>query len=217
MKYTIFNWLFFGGLLVLFLFWHGAFESRLEQDEIERIVAAYQSQNPKSDGKVLRQFLDEDDGKPVLMVNAIKQYPKPIEVNGKTFGETSDEALAEYTGYIFPYLIKRGSYPLFSGIASANSLESWGIDNAEEWTSGAVVRYRSRRVLAEMVTNPDFARFHDAKIAAMQKTFAFPTTSMISVGNLTLTVFFALLSGALGMQLLINRKKRTKHQTESHP
>jgi len=91
-------------------------------------------------------------------------------------------------------------------------MEKWGIENAEEWTSGALMRYRSRRVMIEMSTDPVFDQFHDAKIAAMEKTFAFPATTVISTGNLDMTVGLVLLSLALGMQLLINRQEHIENE-----
>ena len=158
-------------------------------------------------------FLSSSLFLPSILFNSvifIYRYPlfSIITIHGKDFGRDSAEALAEYTNFVFPYLIKRGSYPLYSGTAILDSMEKWGIENAEEWTSGALVRYRSRRVMLEMATDSTFEQFHDAKIAAIEKTFAFPTTADISMGNLSLTVFFILLSLSLGMQLLINRKRR---------
>jgi hypothetical protein len=155
--------------------------------------------------------LEEDDGKPIVMVNAIKLYNTPMEVNGQSYGETLEEALSEYTSFVLLYLLKRGSYPMYSGNAVFEALEKWGIENAEEWSSCALMHYRSRRAMLEMVTDPVFDQFHDAKIAAIEKTFAFPTTTVVSTGNLALTVGLGLLSLASGIQLLINRYRSDKH------
>ncbi|MCP4140136.1 MAG: hypothetical protein GY755_07580 [Chloroflexi bacterium] len=204
---TILNWSIVGVLMLLFLIWHGAFESPISPAEVDLYVERYQVQHPEADTNNLRNFLEEDDGKPVVMVNNIKLYDTPIEVNGQSFGATSEEALSEYTSFVIPYLIKRGSYPLYSGNAVFESMEKWGIENAEEWSSGALMRYRSRRVMIEMATDPVFDQFHDAKLSAIEKTFAFPATTVVSTGNLALTVGLGLLSLAFGMQLLINSKE----------
>ena len=193
--------------MLLFLVWHGAFEGPLTPAEVEHYLARYQEQHPGADTDHLGRFLEEDDGKPIVMVNAIKLYETPIEVNGQSFGESSTEVLSEYTSFVLPYLIKRGSYPLYNGNAVFEAMEKWGIENAEEWSSGALMRYRSRRVMLEMSTDPTFDQFHDAKIAAIEKTFAFPATTVVSTGNLSLTVGLILLSLALGMQLVINSKR----------
>ena len=205
-KLTLLNWGIASMLMLLFLAWHGAFEGPVTSDEIEQYVERYQEQYPAADVDNLRRFLEEDDGKPIVMVNVIKLYDTPIEVNGQSFGATSEDALSEYTSFVLPYLIKRGSYPMYSGDAVLNTMEVWGIENAESWSSGALMRYRSRRVMIEMATDPVFDQFHDAKISAMEKTFAFPATTVISTGNLALTVGLVLLSLALGMQLIINGK-----------
>jgi len=189
--------------MLLFLIWHGAFEGPVTSAEIEYFVERYQAQHPEADTTQLRQFLEEDDGKPIVMVNVIKLYGTPIEVNGQSFGVTSEETLSEYTSFVLPYLINRGSYPIYSGNAVLNTMEVWGIENAEEWSSGALMRYRSRRVMMQMVTDPLFDQFHDAKIAAIEKTISYPVTTVVSIGNLDLTVGLALLSLALGIQLLI--------------
>lgn len=148
-----------------------------------------------------------DAGKAIVMVNAIKLYETPIKVNGQRFGDFSESALSEYTNFVLPYLITRGSYSLYSGKAVFDAMERWGIENAEDGSSGALVRYRSRRVMLEMVTNPVFNQFHNAKIAAIEKPLAFSATTVVSIGNLPLTVGLGLVSLALGMQLEINCKK----------
>lgn len=212
---TILNW---GGLIllyILFAFWHGAFEGSLSSDEVNNYVNRYQKLYPEGDVSSIRKFLEEDDGKPVVMVNTIKVYNTPIKVNGKSYGKTAKDALDEYMSFVGPYLIKRGSYPIYTGEAVMQSIENWGLDNASEWSSGALVRYRSRRVMMEMVTDPTFDKFHDAKIAAMEKTISYPVVTTSSIGSLDLTVGLILLSLALSSQLFINYRKlekREKHE-----
>ncbi len=201
-------WSVSGLLFVTFLIWHGAFDSPLTDEEVERLVARYMELNPDEDEMGLRQFLEEDDGKPVVMVNAIQLHDRPVTVNGRDFGDSSAAALNEYSRFVFGYLLRRGSYPLWTGNAVFDSLEVWGIDNAELWSSAGLVRYRSRRVMLEMATDPDFVRFHDAKIAAIQKTFAYPTMTGLAASSLSLTVGLILLVLALVAQLLINRQTR---------
>lgn len=65
-------------------------------------------------------------------------------------------------------------------------------------------KMRTLRRLLGYVTDPVFDQFHDAKIAAIEKTFAFPAITVVSVGSLPLTVGLILLSLALGVQLLVN-------------
>jgi len=206
-KLTILNWGVSILLYTLFAWWHGAFEGSLSSDEVNNYVNRYQKLYPEGDIGSIRKFLEEDDGRPVVMVNTIKVYDTPIEVNGKSYGETAEDALGEYMSFVSPYLIKRGSYPLYTGEAVLHSIENWGLDNAADWSSGALVRYRSRRVMMDMVTDPAFSKFHDAKIAAMEKTISYPVVTTSSIGSLDLTVGLILFSLALVSQLLINHRK----------
>jgi len=45
------------------------------------------------------------------------------------------------------------------------------------------MRYRSRRDMMEISTNPDFEGPHDFKIAAMAKTVAFPLDPWANAGD----------------------------------
>lgn len=208
-KYTVINWGVWAVLFLIFLIWHGAFEGPLSSDEINEYAALYEEMYPGKDVDSVRTFMEEDDGKPVVMVNPIKIYDKPIEVNGKNYGDSAQDALDEYMSFVGPYLIKQGSYPLYTGLAELPAIEHWGIENATDWDSVGLVRYRSRRVMMDMVTDPAFDHFHDAKIAAMEKTFSYPVSTTSSTGSLDLTVGLILLSLALVIQLFINRAKKS--------
>lgn len=123
-KLTLLNWSITGVLMMLFLIWHGAFEGPVTSYEIEYYVERCQEQHPEEDISALRSFLEEDDGKPIVMVNAIKLYETLIKVNGQRFGASSEEALNEYMSFVLPYLLKRGSYPIYSGNAVFQSMEN---------------------------------------------------------------------------------------------
>ncbi|TNF89911.1 MAG: hypothetical protein EP301_02010 [Gammaproteobacteria bacterium] len=71
--------------------------------------------------------------------------------------------------------------------------------NAEgmgSWTQGAGMRYRSRRDLLEIASNPAFSGSHEFKVAAMRKTIAFPIDPWFQLGDPRLVL--ALLLGSLG-------------------
>ena len=205
-KLTLINWGFVLFLYLLFSIWHGAFEGPLTPAEIDVFVDKYQTLNPEKDTKRIRALMESDDGKPKYMVNAIKLYDTPQLINGKKAGETSAEILDTYTQHVFSFLLRHGSYPIYSGNAVFDAVERWGVTNADEWTSGAIVRYRSMRVMMKMSTDPSFRQFHDYKIAAMEKTIAFPTTAVLNLGNLAVYTAFLLLLLGLIAQLIINNR-----------
>ena len=205
-KLTIINWSVILVLYGLFSIWHGAFEGPLTPAEIDVFVDKYQALNPEKDTKRIRALMESDDGQPKYMVNAIKLYDSPQLVNGKKAGETSAEILETYTQHVFSFLLRHGSYPIYSGNAMFDAVERWGAENVDEWTSGAIVRYRSMRVMMKMSTDPSFRQFHDFKIAAMEKTIAFPTTAMLNLGSLSVYIAFLLIIIGLIAQLIINHK-----------
>ena len=69
----------------------------------------------------------------------------------------------------------------------------------ERWTRGAAMRYRSRRDLMEIATNPAFSGSHDFKVAAMRKTIAFPVDPWFQLGDprLLMALFLGLIGCAL--------------------
>jgi len=198
-KLTILNW---GVILVfylLFSIWHGAFEGPLTPTEIDMFVDKYQALNPEKDTKRIRTLMESDDGKAKYMLNAIKLYDRPQLINGKKAGESSAEILETYTQHVFAFLLRHGSYPIYSGNAVFDA-------DADEWSSGAIVRYRSMRVMMKMSTDPSFRQFHDYKIVAMEKTIAFPTTAVLNLGSLSLIMAFVFIILGLIAQLIINNK-----------
>lgn len=195
-------------LYLLFLWWHGAFEGPLTAKEIDFYVNKMKEIAPERDPAFLKEMLGKDTGKPLLMVNAMKYRDEPIPVNGKAVTESSAEILKKYSYFVGSFLIKRGSYPIYVGEASGKAVESWGIDHAENWSIAAIVRYRSVRTLMELATNSTFRDLHDYKIAALEKTFAFPTKVSLLAGSLQILVLFMFLSFALAIQLFVTMKMK---------
>lgn len=211
-RLTGINWGIFILLYILFSWWHGAFETALSPSEVDHYINKYQQIHPDKNLDNLRNLLDKDNGKPLIMVNAVKLYDKPIKVNGKSLGSSSEEVLKKYSNHVFSYLLKRGSYPVYSGTAINPSVAVWGIENAKKWSSAALVRYRSMRTFIGMATNEEFQQFHDNKIAAIEKTIAYPTESDIQLGNLGVLVFFIFLSLALCIQIFLQKLNRNENK-----
>lgn len=205
-KKSIITWSVLAIVFILFLAWNGAFDKPLSENEIDEYIKKFSELNPDANSERLREYMEADDGKPVIMVNAIKLYDTPQPIDGVQAYETSQEALNDYMSFVLPYLLKRGSYPIFSGASLYDSLEVWGIENAEEWTSAALMRYKSRRVMMEMSTDSAFDEFHDSKIAAIEKTVVFPVSSDIHLFDPAIIVGAALIIIGLISQLIIYRK-----------
>jgi len=204
-KKLITLWSIIGIVYVLFLVWNGLFTRPLSEQEIEKYTEILQQDYSDAEFQQMRSFMEEDDGKPIIMVNVIKTNDTPKTVNGKTFS-SSEEALDEYTSFVGAFLIKRGSYPIFNGTSLMDAPVMWGIENAREWTTGSLVRYKSRRVMLELSTNPTFKEFHDGKVAGIEKTFAFPVSSDFHVISLSLFVTMFLMVVGLSISLFILKR-----------
>lgn len=199
-----------GALTLLFLVfqaWHTGFDAPLTDPEKEHLAQKLKIQEPNRDPAIAHKIMEEDDGEPIYVVNMIKFHDVALPVEGEMIAKTGIDALEEYNRFVFGYLAKRGSYPVFVSRAITDSIDLWGIDNAEEWNAVVLVRYRSRRVLLEMAADPVFDKFHAHKFAGIEKTIALPTSAILSIVNLPLIFFMLLMTIGLSLQILLLTKK----------
>ena len=147
----------------------------------------------------MRKFLEEDTGDDFVMFNVIDMYDTPLQIEGVEPGETSEEVAAKYMDYMWPDLLSRASHPVIFGEAANTAMDLMNADGMGRWTQGLGMRYRSRRDLLDIATNPAFAGSHEFKIAAMRKTIAFPIDPWFQLGDPRLVL--ALLLGLIGCAL----------------
>ncbi len=202
MTRTRWIWLVLVGLYALFFGWYTSFGGPLSDEEIEHYMAIVQAREPDArpaDLEQMRRFMEEDSGDDFVMVNVIDMYETPLAIEGVAPGESSDEVLAKYMAYMNGALISRASHPIFFGRAAAPAMDLMNADGMESWTTGAGMRYRSRRDLLEIAMNPEFEAAHKFKVAAMRKTIAFPIDPWGQLGDPRLVL--ALLFGLIGCAL----------------
>ncbi len=202
MTRTRWIWLVLIGLYAAFFSWYTSFGGPLTEEEIDRYLAHFESREPAlpPDGLArLRKFMEEDTGDDFVMVNVIDMYQTPLQIEGIEPGETSDEVLAKYMAYMSPALFARACHPVLYGQAANSAMDLMNAPGMEEWTAGAGMRYRSRRDMLDIATNPAFAGSHEFKVAAMRKTIAFPIDPWIQLGDPRLVL--ALLLGLIGCGL----------------
>ena len=186
MTRTKLTWALLGVLYLLFSSWYTSCGGPLSEAEVEHYLALMNENNPEGDPErkaIMREFLESDTGDDFVMVNIIDMHETPLQVKGVEPGETSQEVLAKYMEYMLPALLVRASHPVLYGIAVVDAPEMFGIEGAREWTTGAAMRYRSRRDLLEIATNPTFQGSHEFKIAAIDKTIAFPADPWFHPGD----------------------------------
>ncbi len=195
-------WLIIGVIYAAFFSWYTSFGGPLTDDEIDHYLSKLSANNPEATSQrlaSLRRFMEQDTGDDFVMLNVIEMYDQPLQIEGVEPGESSDDVLAKYMAYMYPALFSRACHPVMVGDAAHQALDLMNAPGMENWTRGALMRYRSRRDMLEISTNPEFQGSHDFKIAAMAKTIAFPLDPWFSFGDPRLIL--ALVLGMLGMGL----------------
>ena len=177
-------WLVPAVIYAAFTLWYTDFGGALSEAEIQANVDALRSNGaPEERIASMTRFMREDTGRQLLMINALDLNPDPPDVPGAEPGETGEQLMARYMAHMLPALLRRACHPVLVGDAAFSAIDVVGIDNAEHWQSGAVVRYRSRRTLMDIVIDPTFKGPHHFKIASLTKTIAFPIEPQLNLGD----------------------------------
>ena len=163
-----------------FWFWYTPSGGPLTNEEIR----FYLDQIDSDEGRAqVEAFAREDTGRSFYMLNALDLDESPGSVEGAPTGADGQQLMDLYMEHMLPALLARASHPAFFGTAVGKSIEVVGVENAETWDTGALVRYRSRRDLLDIVTNPDFGGRHHFKVAALEKTIAYPIETPFNPGD----------------------------------
>jgi hypothetical protein len=217
---TLLIWLAMAVLYAIFSFWFYGSGKPLTSDEIETYLQRLEARGRDTDRlAVARAFMENDDGGEFHMVNLMNLRDTPEQVGDVQPGESSAQTLARYSAdHMAGALLRRGGYFVVAGAAAEGNIEEWGLDYEPAWRRAGVVRYRSRRDLMEIATDPRFLDVVKYKIAAIDQTFAFPiapAAAMVTPKHVTVALLLAL--GAF-LQLLFgalagNRRRATQSRS----
>jgi hypothetical protein len=199
---TRWTWLACALIYTAFFSWYTSFGGPLTAQEIDTYLAQFTSANPNAPPEAIervRRFMVEDTGDDFAMLNVIDMYDTPQQIDGVAPGDTSAQVLDQYMAYMWPALLSRASHPVMVGSAANTAMDLMNAPGMERWDRGALMRYRSRRDLMNISSNPAFQGSHDFKIAAMQKTIAFPLDPWFQLGDprLVLALVLALIGSLL--------------------
>ena len=185
--------------------WYTNLGGKLSDEEVEAFAAQLAAGGVEPEGvATLRRFMASDDGRSFFMVNLTAQRETPAPG-----GPVPGQAMERYMEYMLPQMLRRASHPAFVGPARFQAMDLFGIEGADGWDQAALVRYRSRRDIMEIVANPEMRERHPYKIAALQKTIAFPVSPTIYFGDLRLLLALAVLAAtALADMALYRRRAR---------
>lgn len=192
----------------VFAFWYTNTGGPLTEEEIAEYEARFAAtgRNPE-EAETLLKFMREDTGRQFIMINNIDLNENPPEVAGAP-GADAGELMGLYMEYMWPALIRRACHPIFAGSVVFQSMDVVGIDNAMNWDQGALMRYRSRRDLLEIASNPEFSGRHEYKIAGLTKTIAYPVETVMYYSDPRLLLLLLLFSLAAIVDMVVFRRAR---------
>jgi len=183
-------WIVVAVLYAVFWLWYSGTKGKLSQTEVESYMQQFESKGVNADNLVnLRHFLEKDDGREWFMINLLElKSPK----------RESSKLLQRYTKTFMAGMFRRAGHPFFVAIAAAKNIENLNCDDADNWSSTGIVRYRSRRDCAETLLDTFGSDHHADKLASLTKTLAFPATANLLMGSpRVLVAMSAALIGAM--------------------
>lgn len=153
-------------LLLGALLWMYAWsQSPLSAEEVDRYIERIeaQTQNPggRHDIPELRRFLDSDDGNPFYTVNLYEFREQAQYLDDQPHRGSGQEAFARFSEVMIRLLASRASHPIFGS--------QWADITSSGWDRIVIVRYRSRRDIAEIFASPEFVDASAHKWAALQR------------------------------------------------
>jgi hypothetical protein len=168
-------------LYALFWLWYVGFKSKVTAAEVEQTMALFNDGGEWTGQQLanLRKFLLEDDGKDFVMVNLLLLNSPAKE---------SRKKLDTYQKIFLGALLRKAGHPVLVARAAASNIENVASDHDEGWGAAGMVRYRSRRDFMEMLPATVGSDHHSLKLAALERTFAFPASPWFIFGGPKLIV-----------------------------
>jgi hypothetical protein len=170
-------------LYLAFRAWYDRRRPPLAALEIESLIGLLPD-HIRSNGREvasLRDFLSRDDGREFAMLNLVKLAAEPVPHPATGVPTAAVELLRGYSRVFFRALLRKACHPAVVARKVGDYLDSWNVPDDPGWSVVGYVRYRSRRDMMELVTDPRFAGVHPLKIAATALTFSFPTEPQMLV------------------------------------
>lgn len=150
--------------MIIFIIWYKGGNLPLTDKEVSYYMNQIEAQhnNPgKHNIKVLKSFLENDDGKAFYTVN-LYQYAKIAQYSQEKLNTISGRGAFDiFSKKMVRLLAKQGSHPIFGS--------DWTHNLTSSWDRVVIVRYRSRRDIAEIFLNPEFTQASVHKWAGIAK------------------------------------------------
>jgi len=199
----------------------------LSQDEVEQHMANLKNMFmevgvPDGNGdagdvektmSVFRTFAEQDDGKPIYMVNLMKWRDQTVfrsHIKGVEGMSVEDADLA-YNEQLFYELAKNASHTAYLSKAFDNALNfGFNTDQIDNWGEIGIFRYSSRRDFFNMVGSNSYLSMVYFKFASMGHIAIVPTQPhgllFNPMPNLPVLLAFLFIIGFLVFLLMRSRK-----------
>lgn len=203
------SWAILGVVYAAFFYWYTSFGGPLSDEEIAHYTKLLTS-NPEMSEHSERwiSFMKSDTGDDWAMWNAVDLFDTPKQVKGVKPGDTSQDVVNRYSEPFFAMALRRAAHPVMGGAAANTAIDTWGIEGGEDWEVGLLVRYRSRRDIMEMIEEMAASglEIHSFKVAAVEKTIAFPLDPWFHPGDPRLLLAMIFIPLGLTAQLRHNAR-----------
>lgn len=193
-----------------FLAWHTPLKGPLTGTELNTYFekGLGESAELTTDPAEVRAFFESDDGRPFYMLNLMRFRDQAFYPEGLHPEITSAaEAHAAYGRAVMPLLAARASYPVITAQQISLFGNSMAV-GAEAFDTVALVRYRSRRDLLDMITSDAFKAGAVHKWAALDATLVVPTALSARLGPPAVLAIALLALGAALTAVAAYRKRR---------
>lgn len=203
-RFEIMTGIIFMAIFIVFCIWEtpSLLGTKLGKAEIDQYLKAADKQLVFEEKEQtlarIRTWAEADDGKPVYMLNLMRNYPEIRRLPGAPdFKGTPEEANRYYEKHAVPLLLKSGGYPIFTGIPQGKCVVGTATKSVDDLTRVLVVRYTSRRSFLKLLADPAYAPIEPYKMMALDVTLLpmsaetiIPDTRYVA-GSLLLALFLA--------------------------
>jgi len=175
-------WIIAAFSYLIFAAWYFNWKGPLKPDEIIQLMAQMSQNSSQSptDPDVIREFLETDDGKEFVMLNLVRLHQGDVAHPETGELTKAPSILQDYFGPFSRALFRKAGHPVFMGRKKGGYIDSWNSVADEGFQIVGAMRYRSRRDLMALVSDPRFKDSHKFKLAAIDGTISFPMQLNVS-------------------------------------
>ena len=123
--------------------------------------------------KQMKDFLEEGHDEPIFMINLLKFKEKASYPDKRETNLTGAEAYAIYGREVVEHLQKVGGKGIYGGKVTRLMLG----EVEDLWDSVAIAMYPSRKAMLEMISNPDYIKSAQHRIAGLEGQLNIETNS----------------------------------------